>query len=306
MSMSKESPCILLQRSVAEQNLIRARMAAKVDGIIAPAELDLLSRFAPRMENLSQTMTQDDPHPDDDEAEVERKQSEEVQAAQTARGTQLTQMGSDKAAITKRAVKALDRLMKMLTPDELKFIQSHYAAEYNKVMATNDPRLFVQLIEIYWAVSSQKRSLATRLAHAFSAVASDKADVLTRAHAYRLCCQAFDGDDGDTAELGWYSWLAGLSQEDRAVLSAVDRRFINHPTTDGAAADGYAYLDGLSHDAYVSLCDEEAKLMPSPRTANECGQASASAAAASEEGSPRTVLRASARHAHQWAMQGPK
>ena len=47
----------------------------------------------------------------------------------------------------------------------------------------------------------------------------------------------------------------------------MDRRFLNHPTPDGAVADGYAYLDGLSHDAYVSLCDEEAKLMPSPRTA---------------------------------------
>ena len=96
MSTSKESPGILHQRSVAKQNLIRARMAAEVDGIIAPAELDLLSRFAPRMANLSQKMALDDPHPDDDEAEVERKQSEEVQAAQIARGTQLTQMGSDK------------------------------------------------------------------------------------------------------------------------------------------------------------------------------------------------------------------
>ena len=121
MSLSKESTGVLHQRSVAEQNLIRGRMAAKVDGIITAAELDLLSRFASRMTTLSQTMAQDDPHPDDDEAEIERKQSEEVQAAQIERGTQLTQMGSDKAAITKRAVKALDRLLKMLTAEELSF-----------------------------------------------------------------------------------------------------------------------------------------------------------------------------------------
>ncbi len=127
---------------------------------------------------LNRQQAADDLPSSDDEGTAERKTSEQVQTAQTTRGSEIARLGSEKTSLMKRSQKAFKAttIHARLTPAELDLLQNQCDPGYNLAVATSDPRLLLAIVVDQWFISNTPQSWYLRVVEILSGATVSQAD----------------------------------------------------------------------------------------------------------------------------------
>ena len=218
-------------------------------------------RIVRSMDDISTRVALDDSDSDDSDGEVNRKAKPETKKARLAGLTLPCAQGKELATLTKCMKKGLSAMLLCLSTTELHTLETQYTDEFHAILATNDPRLLLELIEKHWTVTIVQLSKPHRLALAAAAADVVRAG-LSHVEQYRRCKMAFDEKDlpdGVGRNLaGAIAWLAGLPDSVRTyLLPAVDRRHF-------AKGEDSSIDDAFDWEAYARMLDDELKLLPPP------------------------------------------